>query len=77
MYNITSLFTSPLISPVATFGQEENWEAANRERVQFVNTLDALFLENNYQEIIEIGVHFLASEESACQIVAPLSKSQL
>src|SRR5690606_26194321 len=45
------------IASVESFGQEEAWEIARREQAEFANTLDSLFLENEYHQIIDICVH--------------------
>jgi len=37
-----------------SFGQEEDRDRERREKLEFTNTLDSLFLENQYHKIIDI-----------------------
>lgn len=48
------LITSTFILSFHSFGQEEKWQVERRERAEFANTLDSLFLENRYHKITEI-----------------------
>lgn len=54
MYKFVTVFILNIILSISLCFAQEEWEIERSEKVRFSNTLDSLFLQNEYQQIIDL-----------------------